>query len=278
MPYTAEINRNNPSCILFLIDRSGSMNDVWAAESGRKKADGLSDIINRLLQNLCLKCASGEGIRHYYDVGVIGYGASVGPAFGGSLAGKDLVSITEVADSPAKVLDRTKKVEDGTGGLVEQTVKFPIWFEPVANGATPMCQALTRAQGIISNWVGKHEASFPPIVINITDGEATDGDPSIPAASLTSLSTNDGNVLLFNVHISGASGVAMDFPDSESELPDDHAKLLFGMSSVLPDYMRNMAQQESIPVSDRTRGFVFQGDMTSVIRFLDIGTRPSNLR
>ncbi len=278
MPYSTEISRNNPSCILFIIDRSGSMSDVWAVETGRKKADGLADIVNRLLQNLCLKCAKDEGIRNYYDVGVIGYGATVGPAFGGSLAGKDLVSIADVANSPAKVLDRAKKVEDGAGGLVEQTVKFPVWFEPVSNGATPMCQALTRANDVVSKWVSQHPSSFPPIVINITDGEATDGDPSLPASTLTGLSTNDGNVLLFNVHISSVGGAAIEFPDDETGLPDDHAKLLFRMSSVLPEYMRNMAQQESIRVSERTRGFVFQADMTAVIRFLDIGTRPSNLR
>jgi hypothetical protein len=254
------------------------MGDVWAAETGRKKADGLADIVNRLLQNLCLKCAKDEGIRHYYDVGVIGYGATVGPAFGGSLAGQDLVSITDVANSPAKILDRVKKVEDGAGGLVDQTIKFPVWFEPVANGGTPMCQALTRAQTIISQWVNKHPSSFPPIIINITDGEATDGDPSAPSSALKSLSTDDGNSLLFNVHISGTSGTAIEFPDSEAELPDDHARLLFRMSSELPEYMRTMAQQEGLRVSERTRGFVFQADMTAVIKFLDIGTRPSNLR
>jgi hypothetical protein len=31
-------------------------------------------------------------------------------------------------------------------------------------------------------------------------------------------------------------------------------------------------------VSDGMRGFVFNADIVSVIRFLDIGTRPSNLR
>ncbi|MGB8684611.1 MAG: vWA domain-containing protein [Candidatus Binatus sp.] len=238
----------------------------------------MADIINRLLQNLCLKCAKDDGIRHYYDVGVIGYGATVASSFGGALAGKDLVSITDVADSPARVLDRIKKVEDGAGGLVEQTVKLPVWFEPIANGGTPMCEALNRARSIISQWVTQHPSSFPPIVINITDGEATDGDPSAAASGLIGLSTSDGNVLLFNVHISGTNQSAIEFPDSEGELPDDYAKLLFRMSSELPEYMRNMAQQESLRVSERTRGFVFQADMTAVIRFLDIGTRPSNLR
>jgi hypothetical protein len=42
---------------------------------------------------------------------------------------------------PARVETRTKKVSDGAGGLVDQAVKFPIWFDAVASGGTPMCGA-----------------------------------------------------------------------------------------------------------------------------------------
>ena len=81
MSYVAEISRVKPSCFIFLIDQSGSMQEAWGGESGKNKAEALSTIINRLLQNLVLKCAKSEGVRDYYDVGVIGYGAAVGPAF-----------------------------------------------------------------------------------------------------------------------------------------------------------------------------------------------------
>ena len=42
--------------------------------------------------------------------------------------------------------------------------------------------------------------------------------------------------------------------------------------------MRSIAAQEGYPVGDGARGFVFNADIVAVIRFLDIGTRPSNLR
>lgn len=279
MPYTAEISRGNPSCFLFLIDQSGSMDDPFGAgDSARKKADGVADAINRLLQNLVIKCAKSEGVRDYYYVGVLGYGDHVGPAFGGSLVGQDLVPISQIADNPARVEERSKKVDDGAGGLVEQTVKFPVWFDAVAHGGTPMCSALNRAQSILSAWLQQHPGAFPPIVINITDGESTDGDPAGPAQSLQGLAGDDGNVLLFNVHLSSQRAAPVEFPAQENGLPDQYAQLLFRMSSLLPGYMRNVAQQEGYAVSDGTRGFVFNGDMVSVIRFLDIGTRPSNLR
>ncbi len=279
MPYTAEISRANPSCFLFLIDQSGSMADPFGVgESSRRKADGVADAINRLLQNLVIKCAKEEGVRDYYHVGVIGYGAHVGPAFSGPLAGRELVPVSEVGNMPARIEERTKKVDDGAGGLVDQPIRFPIWFDPVANGGTPMCQALGVAHRILQSWLSQHPACFPPIVINITDGEATDGDPSGPADAIRKLSSNDGEVLLFNVHLSSQRATPIEFPDTEVGLPDQFAQLLFRMSSPLPAYMRSIAQQEGYRVSEGTRGFVFNADIVAVIRFLDIGTRPSDLR
>lgn len=279
MPYQAEISRSNPSCFLFLIDQSGSMEDPFAGgDSSRRKADLLADAINRLLQNLVIKCAKEEGIRDYFHVGVIGYGAKVGPALGGQLAGRELVPISDIGNLPARIEERKKKVEDGAGGLVEQTIRFPIWFDPVYHGATPMCQALTLAHDILARWLPQHPDSFPPIVINITDGEATDGDPSTAADALRSLATSDGNVLLFNVHLSSKGAKPIEFPASADQLPDQHAQLMFELSSPLTPYMRTVAQQEGYSITEGSHGFVFNADMISVIKFLDIGTRPSNLR
>ncbi len=279
MSYSAEVSRTNPSCFLFLIDQSGSMSDPFGAgESNRKKADGVADAVNRLLQNLVIKCAKEEGVRDYYHVGVIGYGAHVGPAFSGLLTGKELVPVSEIGNMPARVEERTKKVDDGAGGLLDQSIRFPIWFDPVANGGTPMCRVLGLAETILQGWLAQHPSCFPPIVINITDGEATDGDPSSAADSIRKLKSDDGEVLLFNVHLSSQRVAPIEFPDNEAGLPDQFAQLLFRMSSPLPSYMRGIAQQEGYKVSEGTKGFTFNADIVAVIRFLDIGTRPSNLR
>ncbi len=279
MSYTAQISRTNPACILFLIDQSGSMSDPFGGDSTNKsKANGVADATNKLLQNLGIKCARAEGIRDYFDVGVIGYGKQVMGAFGGALAGRDLVPISQVAGNPVRIEERVKKVEDGAGGLVDQTVRFPIWFDPVANNGTPMCQALSKAQSILQTWLAAHPTSFPPIVINITDGESTDGDPSALVQSIQQMASNDGSVLLLNVHISSNRTAPIEFPDSEEHLPDEHARLLFRCSSILPEVMRNYAQQMGYPMTEQSRGFVFNADMVSIIKFLDIGTKVSDLR
>ena len=85
-------------------------------------------------------------------------------------------------------------------------------------------------------------------------------------------------MLLFNLHVSSDTSPAVSFPDGESVLPNKYAQTLFDVSSVLPNHMRTYAMQQGYPASGDTRGFVFNADVTSVVQFLDIGTRASDLR
>jgi len=279
MSYTAEISRANPTCFMFLIDQSGSMGDAFP-ESAKRKADGVADAINRLLQNLVIKCSKSEGVRDYFYVSAIGYGAQVGPAFGGSLAEKELVPISEIAMNPARVEDRIRKVDDGAGGLIDQAVKFPIWFDTVADGGTPMRRALQTAHRILSEWLSQHLTCFPPVVIHITDGESTDGDPSEDLRSITNLSSSDGDVLLFNLHLSSNPYASpVQFPSSLTQLPQDqYAHMLFNTASILTPSMLSIAKEYELNLIDGARGFVLNSDLAMMITALDIGTRVDNLR
>lgn len=107
MAYNAEISRTNPTCFLFLIDQSGSMSEPIGGQSGSRKADGVADALNKLLQNLIIKSCKSEGVRDYFHIGVIGYGTGVSPVLGG---GRAVVPISEIANSPLRVEQRTKKV------------------------------------------------------------------------------------------------------------------------------------------------------------------------
>jgi len=278
LPYTAEISRANPAAFVFLIDQSASMSDPFVGESPKTKAEGVADAINRLLRELSIKCAKEGDVRDYFHIGVIGYGARIAPAFGGELSGRELVPISEVANNPSRIDERRKKEDDGAGGLVERAVKFPVWFEPQAEGGTPMTAALTHAKTVVDGWLTQHPGSFPPIVINITDGESTDGDPSEIADAIKLQASADGSVLLFNVHLSSAGGPSISFPDTEASLPNDYARLLFAMSSYLPRHMQQIVADEGHPTTDGTRGFVYNADIVEVVSFLDIGTRMSELR
>jgi hypothetical protein len=280
MPYKAEISRKNPGCFLFLVDESDSMDDPFGGgEPGRKKAEELATVLNKLIHNLSIRCAKSDAIYDYFHVGVIGYtGETASAALGGALAGKDLVPVSEIANNPLRIEDRMKKVDDGAGGIVEQSVKFPIWFEPTWAGGTPMCAALRKAQDIVKSWSAEHPHGFPPIVINITDGESTDGDPVSEAKTLTGLGTDDGPCLLFNVHLSSTAAPPMELPGNVDAIEDKYAKQLFEMSSPLTPFMITRARELGMAVDEASRGFVFNAQPVQVIQFLDIGTRPANLR
>jgi hypothetical protein len=275
MPYRAELSRTNPTCFLFLIDQSSSMAEPFGAQPEKPKAQGVADGINRLLQNLVLKCAKADGIRDYFHIGVVGYGGRVAWALGGELTGQKLVPVSLLANHPLRVEQRNRKVDDGAGGLVDQKFKFPVWFEPVAMGRTPMCQALTAAIEAISSFLERFPDSYPPLVINISDGKATDGNPEVPAYQLRELKSSDGNVLFFNAHLSSIAAKAIEFPADEKQLPNTDAQSLFRMSSALPPPMQEAARSEGFRIEDGIRGFVFNADLVSVIRFLDIGTRAA---
>lgn len=289
--YSAEISRTNPTMILFLLDQSGSMGDEfqmapsnsspWDTPSKHlgpmpTKADGVADAINRLLQSLCIRCAKEGGIRDYFHVGVIGYGEQVGPAFIGDLEGLELVPISKIGSNHARIEERLKKIPDGAGGVVETKVKFPIWFESVASGETPMSEAFEQAKTIVEDWIQKYPKGFPPMVINITDGEFSDADPSDLANQLKSLKTSDGNVLLMNLHLSSIITNPIKFPSTSRELPNEYSEILYNMSSDLTPFMVEIARQHGNNVGNGAKGFVFNADLNIAIQFLDIGTRASN--
>ncbi len=171
--------------------------------------------------------------------------------------------------------EREVKEQDGSGGIVEVTRRVPVWLRPHAGMETPMCGALDYAAQCVGQWIDQHRNSFPPILINISDGEATDGDPEGMARDLMSLGTNDGNVLLYNCHLSESAATPVQYPDSESRLGDGYARQMFRMSSVMPPAGREHAKLLGIPVSEMSRCCVFNADLVSLVQFLDIGTRGS---
>lgn len=281
MPYTAEISRSNPSCFLFVIDQSGSMSDSYA-DNGMSKADALAGVINNMLQGLVLKCAKGDsdnpmGIRNYFHVGVIGYGGNgVALSLNGKNHNQGLLSISDIGNNPMKIEERAKKVPDGAGGLVETTVKFPIWFDPIATGGTPMKAAFVKANEIISDWLQQNPNCFPPVVIHITDGESTDGSPLEEMNRLKQLASTDGNVVLFNLHTHARSPISITFPGSEVALPDQYAEMLFEGSSVLPDLFKKVAFNDyGMKLQNDAKAFLLNGAYEVIIMALEIGTRAS---
>jgi hypothetical protein len=229
-------------------------------------------VVNHTLHDLVIRCTKTEEVRNYYYVSVIGYGRTVGTCFSGPLAARNLVSIAEVADYPLQVKSSYKRVSDGAGGWVEIPVRYPIWIHPAADGKTPMCDALAKVKDILLQWLTEHPDGFPPTVLHLTDGESSDGDPNEIGQEIMSLGTRDGRVLLFNCHISTRRKEKIEYPSDERSLPDGFARSLFQISSPLPVNFLAAAAQLGVAATGGSRGFVFNGDPSSIVQFYEIGT------
>jgi len=285
VPYSKQIDRANPGCIIFMADQSNSMLDGLAG-SQRPKIEAVSTAINRFIGELVSMCEKGEDKpRHWFDVGLIGYTTDsngtpiVGSLFGGGLAERDLVSIPDLYDYPLDIEKRQKKEfqDDGAGGLTEvvREINFPVWYKPPTREqmfGTPMCTAFNLCQQYLENWLVSHPSGFPPMVINLTDGEATDGDPESAAAGVKNLATADGNVLVINCHLSPRESDPILFPVTEGQLVDDYSKSLFRMSSDLPDKLRQTAEIKGISAPQGCKAMAFNADAVSLLKLLSVGT------
>src|SRR5436190_2011145 len=102
MPYSAQISRTNPACLLFLIDQSKSMSEPFVGGNSQTKAVMVADALNRLLQNVVLRSAKADGVRDYFRIGVIGYGKGIKAGLGGSVPFNLLIPVSKVGDHPLR--------------------------------------------------------------------------------------------------------------------------------------------------------------------------------
>ena len=282
MSYFAEISRDNPTAFIFLIDQSYSMSDDSDAKDKNgqfiSRADAVADIINAILEELINVAQKDEGIRDYFEISLIGYGGDSTFLWEGHLKNRSFAKISEIRD-----IAQTETVIEETvirGRIIEEEYIRLTWLTPKAMNGTPMKGAFIVAEEEIKNWVSNHPKSYPPIVINITDGEANDiSSPNelIEASKrIQNIATEDGNTIVMNIHISNQLNSVV-FPNNLSQLSsDENSQMLFHMSSLLPDKLKSLAK-EIFKISDTNNivGMAVNASMVQLIKILDIGTRPA---
>ncbi|MDD2815510.1 MAG: VWA domain-containing protein [Thiotrichaceae bacterium] len=266
MSYKKLIGVANPGFILILVDQSASMNDAF--NTGEAKKDVAAKAVNRVIDAIGMACQSGNNVKDRCFISVIGYGARIDlQVFG---------MISQLADNPKRI-DRVKKKEsDGAGGLVELDIQMPIWLEPKADNGTPMAEAFELAYKTIEDWIERYPDNFPPVVINITDGEPNDQSATFTAAKkVMEQKTSDGNVLVLNAHISDASAGEICLPNTDGMFNNPYAKFLFSISSMLPDTLISAAEKAGFSPQTHSRGFVFNAGPESMIKLLNFGSLGS---
>jgi uncharacterized protein YegL len=277
MPYDELLSSDKPGYVVILIDQSASMSSSWG---GSTKAKECAKAVNLVLAEIGASCTDDDKIKNRVYISVLGYGnleGSVSNALSGSLASKEIVSIRELVSNYLRIEKTKVKMSDGAGAEVEIDEEFPVWIEPIAEDGTPMTEAFIKAYKLVEAWIQAHQSSFPPVVINITDGQPNDESTARSVAlDLVKLGTENGNTLMLNGHISDSSTNRINFPSSHNELPpgDSYAKFLFDISSKLPPMMLKRAKAKGYQPREGARGFVYNANVQFMIDLLEIGSFP----
>lgn len=283
--YTAQITRNTPTAFIFLIDQSVSMQNYTTLYGEEMPmAEAVARIVNHQLNELVLRCVKGSETRDYYDIAIIGYGENAYSGWKGELEGRDFVKPSELKEHPYKKITTKKETRTRKGVKVVEVEEVQ-WIEAEATqGWTRVHLAFEKAKGLLDEWMEKHHDKdcYPPTIINITDGEfngATKEYVLQQANELKSMFTNDGNVILFNIHISANKAVCVTCPASKDEVSfSSLATTMYEMSSLLPmRYSDRIAdlRGDGTP-NNRYRAMSINADMSTLIQLMDIGT-PTNI-
>ena len=283
--YTAQITRNTPTAFIFLIDQSVSMQNYTTLYGEEMPmAEAVARIVNHQLNELVLRCIKGSETRDYYDIAIIGYGEKAYSGWKGELEGRDFVKPSELKEHPYKKITTKKETRTRKGVKVVEVEEVQ-WIEAEATeGWTRVHHAFEKAKGLLDEWMEKHHDKdcYPPTIINITDGEfngATKEYVLQQANELKSMFTNDGNVILFNIHISANKAVCVTCPASKDEVSfSSLATTMYEMSSLLPmRYSDRTAdlRGDGTP-NNRYRAMSINADMSTLIQLMDIGT-PTNI-
>ncbi len=281
--YRQTMGSGHPGCFIILIDQSGSMLDSFGQGqmgAGLRKCDQVATVVNRVLAELVARSTKNNMVNDRVHLAVLGYRNNA--VYDAIPTVPGLVSIQQLAANPVRVEQRVRKEYDAeTGQMIEIPTPFQVWIDPVADGGTPMTAALNRARDLAFTWASTFQHCYPPIILNITDGMATDGDPRPAAANLCSITTQDGAALLFNCHITETNQPEVRYPADPAELAhlnNQFAMPLFEASSLIPDTMRtNALNNLNMQLPPYARGFIFNGDMDALIQMLTFVTVASNM-
>lgn len=278
--YTQSITRTHRTAFILLIDASGSMVEpILFRGRPATKAEAVARITNDLLFELIERARRSDGVRDYYDIAVMAYSGD-DEVYSLLPEGRETISVTELAACEVTVRRELTEHRLPDGSAVLREIPAPAWIEPHAAGQTPMCEALRRVRDVAAAWCARpaNAASFPPVVFNITDGEATDCEEEelrAVAGQIKELSTGDGNVLLVNIHIAaGDTPHSVFFPsEAEAACPNRYAALLYDCSSRMPEVFDPAIRAAKGPGAiPPFRGMSFNASAAELVAMLNIGS------
>jgi hypothetical protein len=263
-----------PGLLIILVDQSGSMMSPYSG--GDSRTEFSAKVINRVINTIIKKNFNKDKPKNRCFISVIGYGAEV----------KELCSgfLEDLYENPIRIENKTQKTPDGNGGLVDSTVKQPIWVEPITKDTwTNMRDGFKMAKQLAEDWINDKPECPAPVIINISDGvpyyDFQDVDVCIKettevAKEIMTLSNDDGHVLIFNAEIGDGIGFHVVTPGNESEVATGGkpAQFLYDISSVIPEGYKAAALKNELNIREGSRGCIFNADAVELIKLIDFGS------
>ena len=285
IPYTAQITRNTPTAFIFLVDHSVSMQKKTSLYGEEMTmAEAAARIVNNQINELVLRCVKMGDTRHYYDIAVVGYGEEAYSGWQGELEGRGFVSPEELKSHPFTKIITRKETRTRKGVQVKEVEQVQ-WVSARHDGNwTHYHEAFDYAKKLLEEWMEEHHDKdcYPPTIIHVTDGEFNHAPKDVvmqKANELKAMFTNDGNVILFNIHFTADRTLAtVACPISKDELNGNvYAETLYEMSSLLPErYNSDIARCLNDNRPGRHVAMGVNADATTLIKLIDIGT-PTNI-
>lgn len=258
MNYSKSVGTEFPSLILFVVDNSSSMNGTLI--KAVTKAIMAAACVNKAIYEVIAACIKGNTIRDRCYIGVIGYGSNV-----------ELLEYGKVSELAAK--SETLPICTFEDPITGQVSEFPEWVKAKASGNTNMSGAFQEAQKIVSDWTSKFPDSFPPIVINVNDGQPNSVQNTSKAVeAIKQLGTSDGNVLVLNAYIEKDCTSKVNYPTAQDALPSNYAEFLFDITSELPDSLVKYGQLKGLSVKQGSKGMIMSSNGQDLVKFIDFGS------
>lgn len=210
MLYTQPATSLTPALIIYLIDASHSMNDPCGSLT---KIGLVNKALRDVIKDMVRRSMRDGVVQRRYKIAIFAYSTTVVDVLGGI---RDLPDI----------------VREGTPVLS-------------AGGETDTTAGFSAVETLLQNNISKFQTSPAPLVCHLTDALFTESDPSPLIRRIQTMAVNDGPVLIENVYVADRM-LRSSVSDWHSwggvtkpgQLTNDYARLLFQLSSPLPETYR----------------------------------------
>jgi hypothetical protein len=227
--YVQPSTRLTPALVIYLIDASASMNDPCGPGMPVTRMAMVNMALREGVKGMVLRSMRDNRVQPRYHIAMFAYSTTVLDLLDGI---RDLPDLMRVGGPP----------ELQAGG-----------------SATDTAAGFARVEKLLQQHLATYKSCPAPLICHLTDALRTTEDPSPVVQRIKAMSVDDGAVLIENV-LMAEKVMRKQVKDWQKwggiskagQLTDAYARLLFGLSSPLPETYRQ--------TMNRAAGYQLQKD------------------